>query len=407
MMKGETMSKMPVRLLAALCAALVFLAACSAAAAQQNLFASMKTTDLSLKPFDAGIFTKRPTMLYLWASGRSLCIDELAGLETLSKEYTGRMNLVGVLLDAVTSSGSAIDSVALASARKSLDYAGVSFPNIIGTSELYGLMNNFGVSAVPTVWFIDTAGTILYQSVGALGVEGYRKAINDILPEHSGQIDTQKDTSGQHNLYYDGFESGSQHWYLDQGWKLTNEGGNHALQGKGHVWAVLKEGSWNNYSLFAKFRLTAGTIHFSYQRSETQNRLNRYFIGVNMGSVYLNKQVGNKFTDLAQAELKLGGGWHEIDIRGYGGLINVRIDGVLRIAHKDEDAITMGGIAFETLENSECLVDEVKINAAGAGDVSAVSKNTLAEAAPKPSITDEKQPGPCFFSARRSRSLRT
>ncbi len=386
------------RLLAALCAMLVLIAAYPAAAAPQNLFALMKTTDLSLEPFDAGIFSKRPTMLYLWASGRGLCIDELPALESLSREYAGRLNLVGVLLNAVSASGKAIDNAALASARKSLDYAGVSFPNIIGTPELYEMMNNLGVSAVPTVWLVDTGGTILYQSVGALGAQGYRKVISDILPAHSGLADTDKDTSGQHNLYYDDFEDGSRHWDLDQGWKLSTDGVNHVLQGKEHHWAVLKEGSWTNYALSARFKLTAGTIHFSYRRSEVQGGLKRYFIGVSKGSLYLNKQVENKFTDLAQAELNLGSGWHTIDIRGYGGLLNVRIDGVLRIAHEDRDAITMGGIAFETLDNAQCLVDDVKVIATGQGDVSAASKNELPVDSSKPFAADETHVGDLVLS---------
>lgn len=42
------------------------------------------------------------------------------------------------------------------------------------------------------------------------------------------------------------------------------------------------------------------------------------------------------------------------------------IDGAQYIAHVDKNAIAAGGAAFETLDHSECLVDEVKITAASA-----------------------------------------
>ncbi len=363
------MKRIAIRLPAALCAALLLLAACPAQAAPENLFAKMNTTDLSIKAFDAGIFSKRPTLLYLWASGRSVCTDELKGLQAISREYAGRMNLVGVLLDAVTQDGRSIDQAALTSAKKSLNAAGASFPNIIGSPELYGLMNSLGVSAVPTVWFVDTGGAVLYQSVGALGADGYRELIDDLLAGHSAQADIAKDQTIQHNLYFDDFESGSRHWALQPGWKLVQEGSNTALQGTGHVWAVLKEGSWRDYAFSARFKLSSGTIHFSFRRSEVTGGLNRYFVGVDGNNLYLHKQAGNSFDELASARLRLDRGWHEIRIAAAGGLINVSVDGKLRLVHEDRDPIVSGGIAFETLDNSVCLVDEAGVASVTAGDL--------------------------------------
>ncbi|RJE46621.1 MULTISPECIES: stalk domain-containing protein [unclassified Dehalobacter] len=176
-------------------------------------------------------------------------------------------------------------------------------------------------------------------------------------------------SAGSSAEYYDDFESGSQNWDLSEGWQLKKIENNTVLEGTGHTWAVQNQGGWDNYAFAARFKIIKGTIHFNYRRSVHSDGAIRYFIGVNSTSLYLNKQTGDNFYDLDTAKLNLDTSWHEIEIKAYEGLINVSIDGVLYIAYTDEDFLASGGIAFETIENSDFLLDDVKITAAAAGDV--------------------------------------
>ncbi len=345
------------------CAALFLQAGTPRAAKAENLFTSMQTTDIFAAPFEAAMFGERPTLMWLWASSDSYCNSELLELEAVSREYAGRINVVGVLLDAVSQDGKSIMDTVLATARNALEERGVSFPSIVASPGLYDVMRYMGISAVPTTWLVDTGGAILYQAVGAMGGEGYRQAIIDVLFDHTDPFptETERERSGEYSLFFDGFDEGSRNWRLEEGWMLSEEGGNAALRGTGHSWAVPKGGVWSNYSFSTRFRLDTGTIHFSFRKNEVPNGLERYFVGVTRDFVYLRKQIGDSFTELSEFRISLNEEWHAIEIRGYEGLLSVLVDGVPCLTHEDADAITSGGIAFEILDHSVCLVDDVNV----------------------------------------------
>jgi len=155
------------------------------------------------------------------------------------------------------------------------------------------------------------------------------------------------------------FEGGTQNWSLEEGWHLEKIDSNTVLKGEGHKWARLENRSWDDYALKAKFKLIQGTIHFNYRCNELDGY--RYFIGAMRDALYLNKQSADQFYELTAVSLKLDDGWHEIEIRGYGDTINIYIDDTLLIVYEDDNPILSGGIAFETLEDSAFLVDDVEV----------------------------------------------
>lgn len=168
---------------------------------------------------------------------------------------------------------------------------------------------------------------------------------------------------------FDDFESGSLNWNLDEGWYLTKIDNNEVLEGTGHKWATLRGRVWDNNTLTGKFKISQGTIHFNYRHNTKSNGVNRYFIGVSSTEIYLNKQIGNKFSDLTNASLNLDHGWHKIEIRAYAGLINIYIDDMLYLIYNDSDFIKSGSIAFEALENTDCILDDIKITKTSVQDV--------------------------------------
>jgi|GEM_PF-7084457 len=170
-------------------------------------------------------------------------------------------------------------------------------------------------------------------------------------------------------LFYENFENGSQNWNLEEGWALEKIDNNTILKGEGHRWARLKNRSWDNYAFEARFRLIQGTIHFNYRHSDDLDGPHRYFIGVRNDALYLKKQRGDKFYDLTEVPISLDSDWHEIEIRGYENFVNVYLNDKLFLAYKDEDPIIAGGIAFETLQKSDFLIEDVHIKRTNIEDI--------------------------------------
>lgn len=160
---------------------------------------------------------------------------------------------------------------------------------------------------------------------------------------------------------FENFESGIQNWGLEKGWNLEKAGNNTVLKGIGHKWAWLNNMGWENYTLKIKFKIIQGNIHLNFRQTELEDGLHRYFTGVGSEGIYLNKQNGDEFCDLAEISLILDNEWHEIEIRGYGDTLNIYIDNTHVIFYKDNNPIESGTIAFETLDGSEYLIDDVEI----------------------------------------------
>ncbi len=203
---------------------------------------------------------------------------------------------------------------------------------------------------------------------------------------------------GEGSLFYDGFENGGRGWDLEAGWTLAEDGADPVLKGSGHSWAALREGSWGNLAFSARFRLSVGAIHFNLRRNFIPGGQDRYFVGIIRSRVYLHRQAGNSFAELAGAELDLDDGWHRIDIRAWEGRLNVLVDGVLYIIHEDKAVLAPGHVALETLENSVCLVDDVRIAEAGPGDLAADWKSAMTAVSPELIVPDETHGGNLVLS---------
>ncbi|HWQ57554.1 MAG TPA: hypothetical protein VN540_00925 [Clostridia bacterium] len=101
---------------------------------------------------------------------------------------------------------------------------------------------------------------------------------------------------------------------------------------------------------------------------------------MNRTTLYLDKQIGEEFSDLASAQVDLDDGWHELEIKAAGGLVNVSVDGTLYIVYEDEAFLGAGGVAFETLEDSHVLLKRIEIGTAEKSELSppSVEDTTLA-----------------------------
>jgi hypothetical protein len=53
--------------------------------------------------------------------------------------------------------------------------------------------------------------------------------------------------------------------------------------------------------------------------------------------------------------------WHTVAVSGTGGALTVTVDGVTALTYTDPQPLTQGGIAFETLDDSEAWIDDVAV----------------------------------------------
>jgi hypothetical protein len=161
-------------------------------------------------------------------------------------------------------------------------------------------------------------------------------------------------------LYCENFDDGqAEGWDLGPGWKVGREGANYVLAGSEHHWATLTGQSWGDYRLRFRLKLLGGTIHLNYQLTEGPVR---YFIGFHQGGLYLSKQIRDDVTDLAAVEAPHElNHWYQVEIVGWGGHLQVYVDGKLELDYTDRAPLPRGTIAFETLEGSQALVDDIEV----------------------------------------------
>lgn len=199
---------------------------------------------------------------------------------------------------------------------------------------------------------------------------------NNRLTADSFNYSTQKCENIVTHYFIDDFEGGVQSWSSggeDGGtWTTAKDGANTVFKGVNHNWLELQNNGWNNYGFKAKFKIIKGDQHFNYRIKKEDGNPSRYFIYIGSENIVMAKQIREKFfPDLARADnLKIGGGWHTIEIRGYENIINVLVDGSLLIKYKDTSNPVMSGtVGFETLDNSEFLIDDAEVKVIAPKDV--------------------------------------
>jgi outer membrane protein assembly factor BamD (BamD/ComL family) len=168
-------------------------------------------------------------------------------------------------------------------------------------------------------------------------------------------------------LFCDNFEDGrADGWEFGPGWQIDRDGSNYVLSGSGHKWATLRTGQvWDNYRVRFRLKLLKGAIHLNY-RLAPGPEVGRYFIGFHQDGLYLEKSTESGGIELATTQVQHSlGQWHDVEIVGWGGHLQVYVDGELELDYTDEDPLQQGTIAFETLDNSQAQVDDIEIMASG------------------------------------------
>jgi hypothetical protein len=109
----------------------------------------------------------------------------------------------------------------------------------------------------------------------------------------------------------------------------------------------------------ARIKLVKGGIHLNYRKGGCV----RYFILFSESKLSISKTAPcgtNTTLRSVSGQFSLQR-WYELKVVGAGGKIEVYVDGALRISYIDPDPLLYGGIALETLKNSEAYVDDIAV----------------------------------------------
>ncbi len=175
--------------------------------------------------------------------------------------------------------------------------------------------------------------------------------------------------------YFEDFEDGeAQGWMLDpNAWSVANG----MLIGSGPGWSTYVEGHWSDLTLAFRLRELGGILHANIRVAGPTRYIVRLIYEGKAITVQLIKQRGPEtFTDpLASGQLVLDTRTQEVlkaeglpvQVDAYGGTVDVWI-GDQQIVHFDDpEPLLQGTVAFEVLEQSRALIDEVVVEGVRAG----------------------------------------
>ncbi len=148
---------------------------------EQSEFVPVPLGDFSAQDFDGNdvskdIFAEYDlTMVNLWTTTCSYCIEEMPVLNELRKEFQDggiRFNIISVCMD--VGNTEEIDNANLKKAKEIIEKTGVEYPTLIPDKVLLeGRLN--GIQAFPESFFVDSEGNVVSQPyVGAMPKNHWR-----------------------------------------------------------------------------------------------------------------------------------------------------------------------------------------------------------------------------------------
>lgn len=140
-----------------------------------TLIGDFSTQDIFGNAVDKSVLQNAPyTLIDVWATFCSPCIDEMPELGELAREYEGRVQFMGILTDVT-------DEDTLELAQLIVEQTGVDYTSILPDQSLYtSLLSQ--IQYTPTKIVVDSDGVLVGQPIiGAVGGDAIREVL-DALP---------------------------------------------------------------------------------------------------------------------------------------------------------------------------------------------------------------------------------
>ncbi len=145
------------------------------------------TQDINGKTYTQDMFRDYDlTMINLFTTWCSPCINEIPDLEKLSQEMAEKgVNVVGIVLDAADESGNP-DQEIIEKAKVLTERTGAAYPFLIPDSTaMNGRLQ--GIDSVPETFFVDRDGNIVGETyVGSRSLEEWREVVTQELENLKG-----------------------------------------------------------------------------------------------------------------------------------------------------------------------------------------------------------------------------
>lgn len=151
-------------------------------AEKADSFSSFRASTLAGKPVDERLFSDyKLTMINVWATFCSPCLNEMPELGQLSKDYASKgVQIIGIVIDTMESDGS-ISQSQVELARQLVERTGASYTHLLPSADLLSAGLS-GVSSVPTTFFVDATGNLVGESyVGSRSAEQWQGIIDGLL----------------------------------------------------------------------------------------------------------------------------------------------------------------------------------------------------------------------------------
>ncbi len=150
-----------------------------------GLLNRFSTTDLYGAPVDQTLLKgHRLTMVNVWATYCSPCLQEMPDLGELAAEYRDQgVQIIGLVADVLDSDGSLSDKQ-IKTAQDVVAATKANYPHLLPSQDLFGIL--YQVSALPTTFFVDENGQqVGFAYLGAKSKDAWADIIEDTLAEVS------------------------------------------------------------------------------------------------------------------------------------------------------------------------------------------------------------------------------
>lgn len=148
-----------------------------------GILSQFSAQDLEGNDFDQSMFQGYTlTMVNVWATFCTPCINEMPDLGTLAQDYQDQgVQIVGLVSDVLAMDGS-LDQDQMELAREIVDSTAANYTHLVPSEDLYNLLGQ--ITSVPTTFFVDENGAQVGGTyIGAKDKDQWQQIIDQLLTE--------------------------------------------------------------------------------------------------------------------------------------------------------------------------------------------------------------------------------